>query len=135
MTSVRTTCPFCGVGCGLVLECGGGHVESIRPDARHAVSRGQLCVKGWNAHRFLAHPDRLTTPLVRRGGRLVAASWDEALDAAAEALRSAQETAGHDGVGVISSARATNEDNYAAMRFARGVLGTNNVDHCARVCH
>ena len=135
MERVRTTCPFCAVGCGLVLECDAGRVEAVHPDPRHPVSRGQLCVKGWNAHRFLRASDRLTTPLVRRGDRLVTASWDAALDAAAEAIRSAQEIAGRDGVGVISSARATNEDNYAAMRFARGVLGTNNVDHCARVCH
>ena len=105
MTRVRTTCPFCGVGCGLVLECAGGRVGAVHPDARHPVSRGQLCVKGWNAHRFLTHPDRLTTPLLRHGDRLVAASWDEALAAAAEALRSAQEIGGPDGVGVISSAR------------------------------
>jgi formate dehydrogenase alpha subunit len=132
---VRTTCPFCGVGCGLVLECEGGEVRGVHPDPTHPVSRGQLCAKGWNAHRFLRHPDRMTTPLVRRGERLVPASWDEALDAAAEALRSAQAVGGPDAVGVVSSARATNEDNYAAMRFARGVIGTNNVDHCARVCH
>jgi formate dehydrogenase alpha subunit len=135
MESIRTTCPFCAVGCGLVLDCEAGRVDAVRPDPEHPVSRGQLCVKGWNAHRFLDAADRLRTPLVRQGGRLLPASWDAALDAGAEALRSAQEIVGPDGVGIISSARATNEDNYAAMRFARGVLGTNNVDHCARICH
>ncbi|HWP65684.1 MAG TPA: formate dehydrogenase subunit alpha [Candidatus Limnocylindria bacterium] len=132
---MRSTCPFCAAGCGLVLESDGARIHAVRPDTDHPVSRGQLCVKGWNAHRALGHPDRLTTPLVRRGDRLVPASWAEALEAVVEAVRSAQAAAGADGIGVISSARATNEDNYAAMRFARGVLGTNNVDHCARVCH
>ncbi|MGH7895393.1 MAG: formate dehydrogenase subunit alpha [Candidatus Binatia bacterium] len=135
MPAVRTTCPFCGVGCGLVAETDGRRVLDLQPDAAHPVSRGQLCAKGWNAHRFLASPERLTTPLLRRKDRLEPVSWDVALDAAVEAIRSAQAVAGPDGVGVISSARATNEDNYAAMKFARATLGTNNVDHCARICH
>ncbi len=135
MPAVRTTCPFCAVGCGLVLDVAGTSVRATFPDQGHPVSRGQLCAKGWNAHRFLAAKDRVTTPLLRRRDRLEAVSWDTALDAAARAIRDAQAIAGPHGVGVISSARATNEDNYAAMKFARAVLGTNNVDHCARVCH
>jgi formate dehydrogenase major subunit len=135
MAGTRTTCPFCGVGCGLILQGDGEHVASVHPDPAHPVSRGQLCAKGWNAHRFLADPARLTRPLVRRGDHLEPVSWDVALDAAAAALREAQDIAGPDGVGIVSSARATNEDNYAAMKLARAVLGTNNVDHCARVCH
>ena len=135
MSVTRTTCPFCGVGCGIVLEHDGDRVASVCPDADHPVSRGQLCVKGWNAHRFLADPNRLTRPLVRRGDRLEPVSWDVAVDAVAAAVREAQDIAGSDAVGVLSSARATNEDNYAAMKFARAVLGTNDVDHCARVCH
>ncbi len=132
---VVTVCPFCAVGCGLRLEVTGGRVSGIAPLAAHPVSRGQLCVKGWNADKALAHPDRLREPLVRRGRDLVRASWDEALAVAAERLRDARAEGGADAVGVVSSARATNEDNFAAMKFARLVLGTNNVDHCARVCH
>jgi formate dehydrogenase major subunit len=135
MGATRTTCPFCGVGCGLVLESARDRVASVRPDPTHPVSRGQLCVKGWNAHRFLADPARLTRPLLRRNGALEPVSWDVALEAVAAAVREAQDIAGPDGIGVLSSARATNEDNYAAMKFARAVLGTNDVDHCARVCH
>jgi len=135
MPSVRTTCPFCAVGCGLVLTTDGPRVTDVHPDRRHPVSRGQLCAKGWNAHRCLADPARLTQPLLRRRDRLEPVSWEVALDAAAHAIRDAQAALGPDGVGLISSARATNEDNYAAMKFARAVLGTNDVDHCARICH
>jgi formate dehydrogenase major subunit len=135
MPSIATICPFCAVGCGMVVrEEPDGRVTS-HPLAGHPVSRGQLCVKGWSAGASLRHPDRLTTALVRRGSRLVPISLPEALDAAAQALSSARSEGGPDAVGVIASARATNEDNFAAMKFARAVLGTNNVDHCARVCH
>lgn len=135
MNAVATTCPFCAVGCGMLLEpTGTGSVE-VRPDRRHPVSAGQLCAKGWNAGQFLRSADRLTRPLVRRNGSLEPATWDEALDVVAAAFRQARAEAGPNAVGVIASARATNEDAYAAMKLARTVLGTNNVDHCARVCH
>jgi formate dehydrogenase (coenzyme F420) alpha subunit len=135
MTAVATTCPFCAVGCGMLLEPTGGGTVEVRPDRTHPVSRGQLCAKGWNATQFLRSGDRLTQPLVRRQGGLEPATWDEALDVVATALAQARAEAGPDAVGVFASARATNEDAYAAMKFARAVLGTNNVDHCARVCH
>ncbi|MEB2285119.1 MAG: formate dehydrogenase subunit alpha [Polyangiaceae bacterium UTPRO1] len=130
-----TTCPFCAVGCGLVLDVAAKRVVAVTPDPVHPVSRGQLCAKGWNAGPFLASPERLRQPLLRRNGRLQPAAWSTALAAAAEALAAARAEGGADAVGVIASARATNEDAFAAMKFARAVLGTNNVDHCARVCH
>ena len=135
MTSVATTCPFCAVGCGMLLESTGSATVEVRPDPRHPVSAGQLCAKGWNATQFLRSADRLTRPLVRRRGRLEPATWEEALAAVTTALVTARAEAGPDTVGMIASARATNEDAYAAMKLARAVLGTNNVDHCARVCH
>ena len=128
---VATVCPFCGVGCGMWLGVEDGRVTDVRPLVGHPVSRGQLCAKGWNAAEFLRDPDRLTTPLVH--GKAV--GWDVALDTVADALRAARRDGGEDAVGVIASARGTNEDAFAAMKFARAVLGTNNVDHCARVCH
>ncbi len=130
-----TTCPFCAVGCGLILDVAAGRVVGVHPERAHPVSRGQLCVKGWNAAQCLASPDRLTRPLLRRNGRLEPVAWDVALAAAADGLAAARHDGGPDAVGVIASARATNEDAYAAMKFARSVLGTDNVDHCARVCH
>jgi formate dehydrogenase alpha subunit len=130
-----TTCPFCAVGCGMILGLEDGRVTDVRPDRAHPVSRGQLCAKGWNATQFLRSPDRLTQPLLRRRGGLEPVTWEVALEAAVAMLGAAREEGGPDAVGVIASARATNEDAFAAMKFARAVLGTNNVDHCARVCH
>jgi formate dehydrogenase alpha subunit len=118
----------------LLAPTSAGSVE-VRPDRGHPVSAGQLCAKGWHAAEFLRSPDRLTRPLVRLGGVLEPATWEAALDAVAAAVLQARAEAGPDALGVIASARATNEDAYASMKFARAVLGTNNVDHCARVCH
>ncbi|TET26354.1 MAG: formate dehydrogenase subunit alpha [Dehalococcoidia bacterium] len=129
---VKTTCPYCGVGCGIYLGIRDGKVIAVRGDRENPVNRGSLCVKGrFGVAEFIHHPQRLTTPLIRWGGKLVAAGWEEALDLIAARLASYQ----GDEVAVISSAKGTNEDNYIIQKFARTVLGTNNVDHCARLCH
>jgi formate dehydrogenase major subunit/formate dehydrogenase alpha subunit len=112
-----------------------GRLVGVEPSATHPVSRGGLCVKGWNAFAFVHHPDRLTTPLVRRDGELQPATWDEALDLVVERLQAVQEKYGADAVMFASSAKATNEENYLLMKLARAVFGTNNIDHCARLCH
>lgn len=126
---VATTCGYCGVGCGLEVRVGGESIRAI-DGARGEPNHGQLCVKGRYAHAFVRHPDRLTTPLVRDGGRLVPASWDEAY------ARIAREFGRLSGkVAVLSSARCTNEENYLAQKWARTALRTNDVDCCARVCH
>jgi len=136
MKRVLTTCPYCGVGCNLYLVVGDdGRLVGVEPSVGHPVSRGQLCIKGWNAFHFVNHPDRLTHPLIRRGGRLVPASWDEALDLVAGRMREIQDKHGPDSVAVFSSAKTTNEENYLAMKLTRAVFKTNNVDHCARLCH
>ncbi|HVL47054.1 MAG TPA: formate dehydrogenase subunit alpha [Candidatus Thermoplasmatota archaeon] len=132
---VRTICPYCGVGCGLVLRTEGERVAGLRGDALNPVSRGALCPKGATAHEFVHHPDRLATPLVRRDGALSPASWDEAYDVVAEGFARILREHGPDAIGVVSSARATVEENYLAQKFARVVLGTNQVDNCFRVCH
>jgi formate dehydrogenase alpha subunit len=129
---VETTCPYCGVGCGISV--------AVRDDARLAVmaddvpsnrsSLGMLCVKGRFGTGFVHSRDRITRPLVRRDGRLVPVGWDEALDAAAEGL------ARHRGAfGALASAKATNEDGYLVQKLCRVVMGTNDVDHCTRLCH
>jgi len=129
---VATTCPYCGVGCGMYLGIRDGRIVSIRGDRDNPASKGRLCVKGRYAiSEFVHHPERLTTPLIRRNGELTEASWDEALDLIASKLASYSP----DEVAVVSSAKCTNEDNYVIQKFARAVLGTNNVDHCARLCH
>lgn len=135
MKRTLTVCPYCGVGCMFYLVSDGGRLVGVEPSVTHPVSRGGLCVKGWNAYAFVHHPDRLTTPLVRRDGVLKPASWDEAFDLVVERLRAVQANHGADAIMFASSAKATNEENYLLMKLARAVFGTNNIDHCARLCH
>ena len=96
-------------------------------------NNGSLCVKGRFGMDFINHPDRLKTPLIRKQGELVEASWDEALDLVAKKLGETKDKSGPDSVAFFSSARCTNEENYLLSKFSRAVIGTNNVDHCARL--
>ncbi|RLI09305.1 hypothetical protein DRO42_04515, partial [Candidatus Bathyarchaeota archaeon] len=131
---VPTVCIYCGTGCLLHLKVREGRVVGVLPHEGGA-GEGRLCIKGWSAHEFIHHPDRLKRPLVRRGGDLREASWREALSLVAEGLGRAKAEHGSDAVAVLSSAKATNEENYLLQKFARAVVGTNNIDHCARLCH
>jgi len=132
---IKTICPYCGTGCGLILKVEKEKVAGIYPDREHPVSQGTLCIKGWFAHEFVHHPDRLRTPLVRKGDRFEAISWDEAILLAAEKLEATAETYGEDAIGGLCSAKCTNEENYLFQKLIRMAFGTNNVDHCARLCH
>lgn len=135
MKRTLTVCPYCGTGCMFYLVSDGGRLVGVEPSVTNPVNRGGLCVKGWNAYAFVGHPDRLTTPLIRRNGELRPASWDEALGLIVDRLRVIQQRHGADSVMFASSAKGTNEENYLLMKLARAVFGTNNVDHCARLCH
>jgi formate dehydrogenase (NADP+) alpha subunit len=127
---VSTVCPYCGVGCNIHLGIRGNEIVSVRGVKESPVNRGGLCVKGrFGIAEFVHHGDRLKKPLIRKGGQLQEATWDEALDLVARELGKYR----GDEVAVISSAKTTNEDNYVMQKFARVVLGTNNVDHCARL--
>jgi formate dehydrogenase major subunit len=134
-THTRTTCPYCGVGCELDVEARGGRIARVLPVMDSPVNKGHSCVKGRYAFEFVASADRLTTPLIREQGALRPASWAEAIAFIATALTRIVRDNGPDAAGVLGSARSTNEENYVAQKFARIVLGTNNVDCCARVCH
>ena len=133
--NVQTTCIYCGCGCGLYLQVLDGKVVGTLPVKEHPISEGKLCIKGWNAHDFVYHPERLTSPLIRdqKGGELREASWDEALDLVANRLSLIADQDGPDAIGFLASAKCTNEENYLLQKLARGVIGTNNVDHCARL--
>ncbi|WKX69002.1 molybdopterin-dependent oxidoreductase [Streptomyces sp. XD-27] len=131
----RTTCGYCGVGCALDVVARDGEVAAVLPARDGPVNRGHACVKGRFAHGYLTSPERLTQPLMRRDGRLEPVGWDEALDRVARGLRAAVEAGGPDAVAAISSARATNEENYLVQKFLRVAIGTNNVDNCSRLCH
>jgi formate dehydrogenase major subunit len=131
----RTVCPYCGVGCELDVGSREGRIISVRPVLESPVSKGHLCVKGRYAFDFVNAPDRITGPMIREGTGWRRVSWSEARAFVIGRLRAIIERHGADSVGVLGSARATNEDNYVTQKFARTVLGTNNVDCCARVCH
>ena len=135
MKEILTTCPYCAVGCNLYLQVEDGEVKGLRPSQEHPVNRGRLCPKGATAWQIVHHPDRLTRPLIKRNGRFQEASWEEAYDLIAARFTELKEKYGGSSLGVISSTRGTNEENYLAQKFARAVLGTNNIDQCARICH
>jgi len=135
---VRTVCPYCGTGCTLYLKVRDGHVVGVLPDP-DGVGQGKLCIKGWSAHQFIGHPDRLRQPLIRQPGTprgqpaFCQASWDEALGLVAERLLGIREAHGPDALGFFASAKCTNEENYLLQKLARATVGTHNVDHCARL--
>ena len=128
---VKTTCAYCGVGCGMYLGVRGGSIVNVRGDRANPANQGRLCVKGRFGHDYVSHPERLTSPLIKRDGKFVEAGWDEALDLVASKLAPYK----GDAFAALSSAKCTNEENYVFQKFVRQVMGTNNVDHCARLCH
>lgn len=131
--TVLTTCTYCGCGCNLFLEVLDGEPIGTIPSKTSPVNQGKLCIKGWNVHEFIRNKNRLTRPLVRKDGALVEVEWDEALEYAASRLKEIKQASGADSIGFLTSARVTNEENYLYQKFARAAVGTNNVDHCARL--
>lgn len=132
---IRTVCTYCGVGCNLDVAVLNGKVKSIQAPYDAEVNGGHTCLKGRFAFSFYNHPDRIRTPLIRKNGKLEAATWNEAYDFIATKLTEIKNKNGSDAIAGISSARCTNEENYLMQKFIRAVIGTNNIDCCARVCH
>lgn len=135
MTKILTTCVYCGCGCGLFLHVEDGRVVGTSPSPGHPMSLGRLCIKGWLAHEFIGHPDRLRHPLIKERERFREAGWDEAASLIHKRFYEIRDSAGPDSLAVLTSAKATNEENYLLMKLARAGLFTNNVDHVARLCH
>jgi len=144
--TVRSTCPYCGVGCQVDLIIKENHITRVEAPFDVAPNYGRLCTKGRYGMDYVSHPSRLTYPMIRKdlGAKprkpvgisgFRRASWDEALDLAAEKLAGIARENGGDALGTFCSAKATNEDNYLFQKFIRGVFGTNNIDHCSRLCH
>ena len=129
---VKTICPYCGTGCSLYLHVKDGCIIGASPDFDGPANRGHLCSKGRFGWDFVHSEDRLTKPLIKKDGVFVEASWDEALDLVAEKVRDLIKRYGPDSLMGLSSAKATNEENYLFQKLMRS-LGTNNVDHCARL--
>jgi len=132
-TATLTTCPYCGCGCQFYLEAVDGRLIGTTPSNTSPVNQGKLCVKGWNVHEFVQHPRRLTKPLLRKDGELTEVSWDEALDFTVTRLKEIKEAHGPDALVFLASAKLTNEENYLFQKFARAAVGTNSIDHCARL--
>jgi NADP-reducing hydrogenase subunit HndD len=130
---VRTTCSYCGVGCQMYLHIHDNKVVRVTGVEGVGPNDGSLCVKGRYGYDFIHSPERLTKPLIREKGRFREASWEEAMGLVAEKLGRIKAESGPDSIGVLTSARITNEENYVVQKFARAVIGTNNVDHCARL--
>ncbi len=131
---VETTCGYCGVGCQMELNIdGAGKVFRVTSKSGRGVNEGNLCAKGRFGFKFISHPDRLTSPLIKKDGQFVKASWDEAINLIATKLFEIKEAYGPDSIAGLASARCTNEENYLFQKFMRAVIGTNNIDHCARL--
>ncbi len=132
LEKVRTTCPFCGTGCTFDLRVHDGRVVGVTTSEDAVVNGRALCIKGRFGWDFIYNEKRLTTPLIKKNGEFVPATWDEALDLVATRLAEIRDKYGPDAFAALSSARCTNEENYLMQKFTRAVMGTNNVDHCAR---
>lgn len=131
--NILTTCTYCGCGCNFYLEVLDGELKGTIPCKTSPVNEGKLCIKGWNVHEFVQSGNRLTTPMIRKNGTLEPVTWDDAVDFTVSRLKEIRESKGPDAIGFFASAKVTNEENYLMQKFARAAIGTNSVDHCARL--
>ena len=130
---VPSVCSYCGTGCGVLFQVMDGKLKKTLPLKTHPVNEGKLCIKGWNLHEYINSFMRVKSPLLKINGRFQKVSWDRAVDFIADKFKKVIKTYGPDSVGILVSAKVTNEENYLAQKFARAAIGTNNVDHCARL--
>ncbi len=129
---VKTICGYCGTGCGLVLEVKDNRIMKIRGDKEAPVNKGQTCVKGAFAYEYVHAKNRLTSPLIRKAGRLVETTWDEAYQFIASQLSNIKTAWGPDSISMFACARNTNESNFVTQKFMRAVINSNNIDGCNR---
>ena len=130
--SVLTVCPYCGVGCALYLMVKNGNIIGVEP-ANGGANQGMLCVKGKFGFKFVSHPERLKTPLIKKDGVFAEATWEEAFTLVASKILATKQKYGGDAIMGLASAKCTNEENYIFQKMMRAVIGTNNIDHCARL--
>jgi predicted molibdopterin-dependent oxidoreductase YjgC len=130
---VTTTCPYCGVGCTLNLHIQNDFVYKVTSPFNAPANHGNLCVKGRFGYDFIHSKDRLKQPLMRKNGGLVPATWDQAMTHVADRLLEIGNKYGPESIGFLVSAKCTNEENYLLQKVGRGLIGTNNIDHCARL--
>ncbi|MDI6780672.1 MAG: formate dehydrogenase subunit alpha [bacterium] len=135
MKKVTTTCPYCGCGCTFDINVRDNKIIKITSNNIHGINNGRLCIKGRFGYDFIHNNNRLKHPLIKKNGELVESSWDEALDLIVRRFDEIKDKYGADAMAGISSARCSNEENFLFQKFMRTTIGTNNVDHCARLCH
>lgn len=134
MERILTTCGYCGCGCNFYYNTENGEIIGVAPQNSHVVSQGKLCIKGWQGYSFVNSFDRLKKPLIRSDkGHMEESTWNRAYETIHDRLSEIIEKYGPESVGILASARCTNEENYLIVKFARSVLKTANVDHCARL--
>jgi formate dehydrogenase major subunit len=129
---VRTTCPYCGVGCQLNLHVKDDRIVRVTAVEGAEPNQGRLCVKGRFGYDFIYSGERLKSPLIKKGDQFEEASWDEALDLVADRFKEIIKESGPDVIAGVSCARSINEDSYQMQKLFRAVIKTNNIDHCAR---
>lgn len=134
MKKVLTTCGYCGCGCNYYLNVEDNEIVGVTPKNNDIVSKGKLCVKGWQGYSFVNHNDRLKAPLIKnKDGNFDEVTWEAAFEFISKSFKSIIKKNGPESIGILSSARCTNEENYLMVKLARSVLHTNNIDHCARL--
>ena len=133
MQSILTTCPYCGSGCTFYLNVKDGEIVSVTPNEKNAVNAGKLCSKGHFGFDFQHHNDKLKNPMIRKNEKIEEVSWEEAFEFITSKLKSTIKDHGPDSIASFSSARCTNEENYLMQKLMRAAVGTNNIDHCARL--
>lgn len=133
LEKIESTCVYCGTGCSIDIFVKDGKVVKVGGTEKGITNQGSLCVKGRFGNDFIHDKNRLTQPLIRNGNDFKTATWEEALDLISSKLTETKEKYGSDSIAALASARCTNEDNYVMQKFVRAVIGTNNIDHCARL--
>jgi predicted molibdopterin-dependent oxidoreductase YjgC len=130
--TIKTVCGYCGTGCGLLVEVEDNVIKKVRGDKEAPVNKGQTCVKGAFAYKYVHAQSRLKTPLIRKAGELVESTWEEALSFVANRLGSIKNDFGPEAISLFACARTTNESNYVTQKFLRSAIGSNNIDGCNR---
>lgn len=132
-TRIRTTCCYCGTGCGLDLKVKDNKIIGVGSAMDAPSNQGNLCIKGRYGYKFIHSSERIKTPLIKKNGKFEEASWDEALDLVASRFVELRKKYGPDALGGVASARCTSEDCFVMLKWVRAGIGTNNIDNCARV--
>jgi predicted molibdopterin-dependent oxidoreductase YjgC len=134
MERILTTCGYCGCGCNYYFNIENGEIVGVAPQNSHVVSQGKLCIKGWQGFGFVNNSDRLKSPLIRdENEEFKEVTWETAIRSVHDKLSDIIIKYGSDSIGILASARCTNEENYLIAKLARAVLKTPNIDHCARL--